>query len=272
METFSDNGLIVSRKDNVTTLSSETDSSFTKKIKTKIYMPDEYTRAYNEVLSGEDVIVLGMNGFSTITPERCSEWGIQFGAYEAACEFLLSHAIEKLQHYFRGISIRLANGASDIGVDLAINNTAKKFGLPLLGHSCPKYLKYVREDIDIPIYVAQNQERYSNAFTDSLDILITANGGEVTFKADIDAAFNKAKHVIPIDILSSISTTGGPPAFDKNGKVLDAVKAFNERVHIIAMQINNAGADQWETIVDNCEKIITSISRKKLSAKRAFRI
>ncbi|MEZ4534183.1 MAG: hypothetical protein R3D26_04115 [Cyanobacteriota/Melainabacteria group bacterium] len=57
-------------------------STFTR---SSIYMPDEYDRAVRETLSGNDVIVLGMNGYSELNDEQCLAWGVRPGAYEQAC-------------------------------------------------------------------------------------------------------------------------------------------------------------------------------------------
>jgi len=237
---------------------------------TPIYMPDQYQEAIKTVLYNcDDVIILGMNGFSMVGPEQCAIWGVKLGAYEAACENLLSFIIKELLEKFVGIQIRLVNGASDLGIDKAILNVAKKFNIPLLGHSCPTYLFYV-QDNGVPVFVAKDQPNYSDAFTESLEILITANGGQVTFKHDIDAAFNKGKHIIPLKVLQTISSTGGPPAFDSNGKVVDAVTAFEQRVHMVATHLGISGADQWKILQNYSRDQIITICRSKLSPKRAF--
>lgn len=232
----------------------------------KIFMPNEYNLAVQTIFSGDDVVVLGMNGFSNI---KYDEWGVKPGAYEAACENLLIYIITNTQEEFQGIKICLANGASDLGVDASSYNVSKKLNLPLLGHSCPHFLFYVK-DSGFPIYVAENQAQYSSSFTTSLDILITANGGQITFEHDIDTAFNKGKDVIPLKVLQAISSTGGPPAFDAEGKVVDAVSAFEQRVHMVALHLGLHGTDQWQVLKDFSKNQIISICRHKVSPQRAF--
>ena len=37
---------------------------------------------------------------------------------------------------------------------------------------------------------------------------------------DVKAVFEKGKHWIPLNVLQAISTTGGPPAMDADGKIV----------------------------------------------------
>jgi hypothetical protein len=234
--------------------------------KNKIFMPNEYSMAVSSIFFQEDQVIIGMNGFTNV---KHAEWGVKPGAYEAACTNLLTFIIESLTSEFRGIKIGLVNGASDLGVDASIFEVAKLFNLPLLGHSCPHFLMYAKDD-GFPIYVAEDELKYSHAFTETLDILVTANGGQITFRHDIDAAFNKGKHVLPLKVLQAISTTGGPPAFDSEGRVVDAVTAFEQRVHMIAVHLGVDTPDKWQVIKNWSKDQVISICRSKISPKRAF--
>ncbi len=235
----------------------------------RVYLPGEYDRAVSEVLHGTDVIVLGMNGYSSIKPEHLAAWGIKEGAYEAACRSLVTQAVQRLQREFPGVDVRFAHGASNMGVDRAMIDVSYNLNRPQLGHSCPHFLFYVQDD-DVPVYVAPSQPEYAAAFTRSLDVLLCANGRLQAFEMDIDAAFKFRKHVIPINVLRAISTTGGPPAFGPNNIVEDAVAAFEEQMHVTALRWNLAGCDVWAEMNERIGTTLAHIGRRVLSPHRAF--
>ena len=239
---------------------------------TPIYLPDEYDKAVREILrTGNDIIVLGANGYSSLTEEKCQAWGVRHGAYAAACESLLYNMVRFIQDHFPGVDIRFAHGASHMGVDGAIIATANALNRPQLGHSCPKFMFYV-EDNGIPVYVANTQAEYADAFIESLDILVAANGRKQAFQHDIAAAFEKLKHVIPVNVLRSISDTGGPPAIGADGHIEDAVAAFEQRVHMMAMQLGFTTADRWTELVEHLNATTITICRRLLSPARAFQV
>lgn len=239
---------------------------------TPIFLPDEYDRATKEVLrSGNDIVVLGMNGYSTLNEQQCRAWGVKPGAYEIACEALLRTITELLFQKFPGIDVRFSHGASNLGVDRAIINVAKRLNRPQLGHSCPKFMFWV-EDNGIPVYVGNDQLEYAERFVDSLDILIAANGRIQAFQHDITAAFLKLKHVIPVNVLRSISETGGPPAIGPNGEIEDAVAAFEQRVHLMATQLGFAQQDKFGELVDHVKDTVIGVCRSLLSPERAFQL
>lgn len=233
-----------------------------------IYMPHEYERAVRENLKGTDVIVLGMNGYSSLTSEKCAEWGVAPGAYEAACAGILESIIIELEKSYPGVDIRLAHGASELGVDGVILKVAAKLNKRQLGHSCPRFMFYVEDD-DVPVYVAKTQVDYANAFIDSLAVLVAANGREQAFKHDLNAVFDKAKHVIPVNVLRSISTTGGPPARNADGKIEDAVAHFEQRVHLMYQAFNGSG-DPYVDIVNHVTGQVRKIGRLLISPERGF--
>jgi hypothetical protein len=239
--------------------------TFTKK---PIYMPHEYERATREILKGTDVIVLGMNGYSSLTSQKCREWGVAPGAYEAACAAILESVIIELEKSYPGVDIRLAHGASELGVDGVILKVAAKLNKRQLGHSCPRFMFYVQDD-DVPVYVAKTQVDYANAFIDSLAVLVAANGREQAFKHDINAVFDKGKHVIPVNVLRSISTTGGPPALNADGKIEDAVAYFEQRVHLMYHAFSGTG-DPFRDIVNHVIGQVSQISRLLISPERGF--
>ncbi len=241
----------------------------TKRFKNKrIYTAKQYARAVKEVLFGRDVIVLGMNGYSSLSPEQCKAWGVLPGAYEAACVGILTTVYHSLTAAFPGIDVRFAHGASNVGVDKALLTVASTLNRPNLGHSCPKFMFYVEDD-DLPVFVANTQEEYAEAFIDSLNILIAANGRMQAFEHDIMAVFKKLKHVIPVNVLRSISTTGGPPAINAKGGIEDAVAAFEQRVHL-AHQMIYSSRDPYRDMISHLCETASSIVRPLLSPERAF--
>jgi hypothetical protein len=247
----------------------EAERVYTKTFSKKpIYMPHEYERAVRENLKGTDVIVLGMNGYSSLTSQKCAEWGVKPGAYEAACAGILESIIIELENAYPGVDIRLAHGASGLGVDGVILAVAAKLNKKQLGHSCPRFMFYVEDD-EVPVYVAKTQADYANSFIDSLAVLIAANGREQAFKHDINAVFDKGRHVIPVNVLKSISTVGGPPAVNADGKIEDAVAYFEQRVHLMYQVFNGTG-DHYVDIVNHVVGQVRKISRLLISPERAF--
>ena len=242
---------------------------YTKVFKRKpIFMPHEYERAVQEVLKGPDMVVLGMNGYSSLTEQKCREWGVMPGGYEAACAGILSRIITELEATYPGVVVRLAHGASNLGVDGVIISVASKLNKGQLGHSCPRFMFYVEDD-DVPVYVGKTQVDYANAFIDSLDVLVAANGREQAFRHDINAVFDKGKHVIPVNVLRSISTTGGPPAVNADGKIEDAVAYFEQRVRLMYRAFAGSG-DPFRDIVNHVVEEVCQISRQLISPQRAY--
>ncbi len=235
----------------------------------KIYPPGQYNTAIREVLEGKNVLRLGFNGYSTIDEDRSKRWGVTTEAYESACMKLAYDVIRYLQSEFPGIDIRLVNGTSDIGVDRATNKVASKLNLPILGFSCPDFMIYALDD-DKPVYVAKNREEYSDLFVRSLDVLVAANGAEMAFKHDMKASLEYFKHFIPVDVVSSISTTGGATAFGPDGKVENAVAAYAHLVHIMSQPFGGLASNSFDSIVDHVEAICKNVCRQKLEPQFAF--
>jgi len=235
----------------------------------EIYLPRQYQRAFDAHLLGLDTVVLGMNGYSLLTEKQCLSWGVKPGAYEAACRQLLREIYRALDEAFPGIDVRFAHGASDTGVDRAVIQVAKELNRPQLGHSCPEFMFYVQDGDGVPVYVAATQDEYANSFIRSLQILIAANGRQQAFSIDIDAAFKMLRSVILVNVLKSISTTGGPPAI-ADGRVEDAVAAFEHLVHAVGQQMGVIAVDPYHALVAHIRDVTVSIARGLISPERAF--
>jgi hypothetical protein len=253
----------------VTTVYNDKEEKFSNPDK-KIYLPHELDLAIANHLIGENVIIIGMNGYSYLSEEKCRAYGVLPGAYEYACASFLYGIIMNIKNEFPGANIRLVHGSSNVGIDKVIINVAHKLSLGQLGFSCPAYAPYILKDDGVPVCVLKNEDAYCNAFTESLDILIGANGRKVAFSMDIDAVFKKFKHVIPINIIQAISSTGGPPGLNENGEVEDAVALYFERMHSVYTDMFRVGSVGWETVVDNAQKIVRDICRVQLHPSIAY--
>jgi hypothetical protein len=235
----------------------------------RIYLPHQYEMAVRDVLTGPDVIVLAMTGLSVLSEEKCNQYQIKPGAYEAACERALLDANDALQA-FEGIDIRFAHGASDLGVDRANLNVATRLNkLHLsLGHSCPRFMLFV-PDNGMPVYVAKDQKAYSDFFTSSLDILLACNGRLQAFEMDMMATIRKRKKVIRLNILKLISPTGGPPAYGPDGSIEDAIAVYEATVHDLYPSVYGCN-DPFEDGMSRLQEKVVSLVRPKLTVQRGF--
>ena len=242
-------------------------------VRKPIYMPQQYQRAVAKHLSGTDVLRIGINGYSVLTKEQCQAWGVREGTYEAASRVILVETIKRLQHKIPGVKVCIVHGASAMdtksikGIDAVAIDVGRRMSLSQLGHSCPKFMFFVPDD-DIPVYVARTQAEYAMAFIDSLDILIAANGRNQAYEHDIDAVLKKRKHLIAINVLKSISVTGGPPAINAEGGIEDAVAAMEYFIHMASDQLY--GPEIFEQLCDRVDMIVTKIARRTVSPDQAF--
>ena len=238
----------------------------------RIYLPGDLDRAVAETLKGHDVLRIAMNGYSQLSSEHCATWGVRPGAYEQAVASLLEAVTRRVQHIFNGIDVRFLHGSSNMGVDASIMQVAKKMNRPNLGFSCPSFMFYVEDD-DSPVYVAANQAAYADAFAKSTDILIACNGRAQALQHDLMAALLYGKEVVLVNVLRTISTTGGPSAIGPDGKIEDAVDAFLIRVHAVGQRLENGGNyDHWSRTVNEIMDVAAGICRQRLSPERAFQI
>jgi hypothetical protein len=239
-------------------------------VKNRIFLPREYERAYLEILTGPDVVVLAATGYSSLTAAQCRQYGVEVGAYEKACEAALLSVYGSLAK-FRGIDIRFAHGASAaLGVDSAIIKAAKKVNKYhlSLGHSCPRFLMYVPDD-GMPVYVGRTQAEYSDKFTSSAHIMLACNGRLQAFEMDLTAAIRKRRKVVPLNILRMISSNGGPPAYNADGKIEDAVAVYEDTVHTLSSSVYMAN-DPFKDGMERLQDKVTALVRPMLSPDRAF--
>lgn len=237
-----------------------------------IFLPNEYSLAVEKYLSsltGSDVVVLGANGYSRISPENEREWGTTLKAYQAACSKLFADNIRNAQKKFAGMDIRIVHGASDLGVDTSLMEVARRLNIIQLGFSCPNFMLHVLDD-DVPVHVAENQKAYADNFTSALNILFGFNGRIQAFEMDLAAALFKRKFFIPVNVIKTISTKGGPPAFGPNGEIEDAVMAYELQVRSVNYLTRGRVVVDWETIYNNTQEVTVDILRNHISPEIAF--
>jgi hypothetical protein len=246
-------------------------------VKKPIYLPDQYELFVKEHLSSPDNFVLTMNGYSSIREEHCIRYGIKPGQYEAACEAILKNAIKHLRKKFAGARLQVTYGASDMGVDMAIEKVAREFNIDFLGFSCPQFMLYVKDD-EVPVFVGKNSDEYADYYIRSSDLLITTGGRDQALKHDVLAACIYNKRVHFVDVLNSLSSTGGVPATikDKEGKIRvdNAAAAFGRNISFFnrdnAVANIPASGDKWDAIFENINSVATEVCRSKMSPTRMF--
>jgi len=251
---------------------------YRKVFKTKtVYLPHELESA-RKILIGTDSITLGITGYSVIKDQNLLEWGVAKGAYEAACKDLIANMVLQLRGDFPGVNVRFVHGASEMrgkdgipqGVDSAIINLAREFNdISQLGHSCPNYMMWVPDD-DIPVWVANTAQEYSDTFVANLDILLSAGGRQTALRHDLWAALQLGKCMIPIDVIGRIAKNP-PPARDHNNVVQDATRAFEECIfpmpHVQGTNLDT----RYTAMVRHVREVCSDHARTRLlSPDRAF--
>ncbi|NQT49740.1 hypothetical protein HQ571_03555 [Candidatus Kuenenbacteria bacterium] len=244
----------------------------------KIYLPGEYDRAVAETIAHPDSFVFSMNGYSRITDEQCRRYGIQPNAYEEACAAIMRKAILCLREKFHGAKLQLVYGASDTGVDKAIEEVAREFNIVPLGFSCIRYMLYVKDD-EIPVFVAGSKDEYADLYIKSLDLLFATGGREHALQHDVLAACIYGKRIHFVDILNGLSNTGGVPATvtdeDGNTRVDNAAAAMGRNVSFFsredAVATTPLGGDRWDAIFMDVASVATQVCRQKMSPARKFK-
>lgn len=191
----------------------------------RVFLPQEEDEMRRQLRSAPDVVTVGMTGYSSLKPEQLKQWGIKQGAYEAACRDLIEFTAKQLRTAFPGVRVKFVHGASDMGVDRAVIDTAREMNLDHFGFNCPEWMCYVHDD-EVPVYVAADKDAYADAFVRNADILISAGGRDQSLMHDVTAAIKYGKCLILAPVMEAISNNGGPPARDGNGQVQDATQAF----------------------------------------------
>jgi hypothetical protein len=241
-----------------------------------IYLPEEYDLAVSKHISAKYAFTISMNGYSKITNEQCNAYGIKPGAYEEACKAILRQTIYSLRHEFKKTHIKLTYGASDVGVDKAIEQVGREFGMAPLGFSCARYLLYCKDD-EIPVWVGANREEYADCYIQSLDLLVTTGGREQALKHDILCACIFQKRIHFVDVLGILSNTGGVPAVTiKDGKpqINNAAAAFGKFISFYGIEQATSerpiGGDRWNAVFANVKSVATDVCRRIMPSEAMF--
>lgn len=245
--------------------------------KKPIFLPDEYKTAIEKYVAHVDNFVFSANGYSSINDEQCLRYGIQPGAYEEACSAIIRETILHLRKRFKGANLKLIYGASDMGIDMAIEKVAKEFNITPLGFSCPEFMLYVKDD-EIPVYVGKDKDGYADFYIKTLDMLLCTGGRKHALQHDILAACVYNKRIHFVDVLNSLSCSGGVPATivkdDGSYMVDNAAAAFGQNISFFSRDDAKVSApkdgDHWDAIFANVNSIATDVCRRKMSPYRKF--
>lgn len=246
---------------------------FTQK---KIYLPNEYDKAVNEVLGGKDSFVLSMNGFSRIGADKLPIWGLVDGEYEEGCADLLDKTIIDLRSRFEGVVLKLVDGGSDLGVDKALLRVRDKHNLQALSFSCPNWMLYVKDD-EQAVFVAKDSDEYADRYIQSLHFLITTGGRDQALKHDVYAAVLYGKRVHFVDVCGMLSRNDGVPATSTSadGKVQieNAAAAMGRFITFAGQMIGSSpgSEEEWEHVVRETVKRAIEACAPKMSPSTRFR-
>ncbi len=234
-------------------------------VQKRIYFPGQRKLAIKENLSLPYTLIFGINGYSSLSEEKCRKYGVVPGAYEKACSVAIELMDEHVCARYPDANLCYAHGGSHLCVDRVTIETAERLRRAQLGFSCPEYLWYVHDDKH-PIYVSPNKRSYSRAFVRSCDVLIAMNGRKQAYEMDFMGTLEFSKVLIPINILRLISTTGGPPALDENGNIEDAVAHFEQRIFTVGRQLigGTIARDAWPDAINDLRQIVSHVCRRIL--------
>jgi hypothetical protein len=215
--------------------------------------------------------VSGMSGYSSLNEKRCAELGIRLGEYEAAVTGIMESAINRVREKMPNVRYGLVYGSSSMGVDLAIENIAKKRNMPLLGYICLDYLWYVSATPDGPyICVKETKKDYCESYVGASDLLMACNGGQVSYQMDTIAALTHFIPVMPINIIGMLGAS--IPAFKADGTVNDAVGVLIHAMRLIQFGSTGQGLaeDRYAIIADAFANAVTARAREVVPTAHAF--
>ena len=242
-----------------------------------IYFPDQYEKAMVKYIYCPNNFVISMNGYSKLDKERLLRYNLRHGEYEFSCVAVLMRTLHYLKDKFNILpALRIIDGASELGVDLANKKAAEEFGIIPLGFSCPRYLLYVKDD-EFPVFVANNKDQYGDLYIKSLDFLIATGGRAHALEHDIKASCLYNKRIHFVDVLN-ILTGGGVPATMKNEDgdlfIENAAAAFDRNVsffsHRMAVESSPRDGDVWDAVFANVSRVATEVYRRTMPPKYMF--
>lgn len=219
--------------------------------------------------------VFGMSGYSNVDWKRCDELGIKLGQYEYSVVGLMRRAIGTMRQRISSVRPGIVYGSCELGVDLAIGKVAEQDNIPLLGTSCLSYLWYVDNKPAGPtILVARTKQEYNELYVGLLDLLLAANGGQVSYDMDIHAATKRFIPVIPVDVLGMLGSKVSAFIVNSDGvrKVNDAVGAIESTIRMLDWR--NVGfshvTDRFEEVSRQFSDAVVAAAREVAPAKYSF--
>lgn len=200
-------------------------------VKKSIYLSGGLEEARTFV-SGAGVFRMSLNGYSVLEPAWLRQYGIDPGAYEAACEAITEYLVQRARKF--GVEPVLIHGASSTGVDAAIIKVGKTMNVRQLGCSCPRYMLWVDDD-DVPVWVANSSDEYADVYVQLLHFLVTTGGRAQSLGHDIAAACMYDTPVCIFDVINAVAKTTVPPFIIENGvrKVVNTAAAFARNIHTV---------------------------------------
>ncbi len=246
----------------------------------KIYLPAEREQAFlTHLRSQPNSFALSMNGYSSITPAMQDQYGIDAGAYEAACEALLRAVIGRVRKKFPSANVVITDGASAMGIDEATMRAADSLGITTLGFSCPEFMFYVIDD-DRPVHVSKSIKEYAENYIRPLHLLITTGGRQHSLHSDITECIKHGVRIHFVNIISGVAAVPVPATVSNgNGsrRVENACAAFGELISFTP--IGHKGAetdldvDDWfDAIVDDVSGVAINECRRRMPVSHRFQV
>lgn len=247
-------------------------------VKKPVFLFDEYPQVTSTLRSNAASFVLSMNGYSTLKADWLEKYGIKKGAYEQSCIAILKNIIDRLRNEFPGARLHLIYGASDMGVDWAIEQVAydSRYNLDLLGFSCPRYMLYVKDD-HIPVFVAPNKDIYADYYIKSLDFLISTGGRDQALKHDVMAACIYQRRIHFVDALNLLTDNNVPAVVTEHGvtRIENASAAFGRNISFSSARntiVNTPkNGDKWKTLFDDIAANAIEVCRDIMPADKMFK-
>ncbi len=249
-------------------------------VRKKVYLPDEYEKATHEVLGGENTFVLSMNGFTDIGEEKLRNWHLVDGEYEAGCDDLLDGVVIALQQRFKEATLKLVDGGSLMGVDLAIQRVKERHNLTSLSFSTPAWMVFV-PDNDDAVYVGANADEYADRYIRSLNFLITTGGRDQALKHDVYAGILYGKRIHFVDVANALAAGRGgvvpPTRTEEDGRVRveNAVAAMRQYISISGISFDSENSDglteRWERMVQDTSIRAIEACRPNMKPGNMFR-
>lgn len=196
----------------------------------KIFLPHEREQAFSILSAHPNSFVLSMNGYSSITEDMRDRYGIDKGAYEAACASLLQAVVGNVRNKFPSANVVITDGASAMGIDEAAMKAAELLGIMTLGFSCPEFMFYVTDD-ERRVYVSKSIKEYAENYIRPLHLLITTGGRQHSLHNDVIEGIKHGVRIHFVNVISGVAEIPVPATVsngDGTRRVENACAAIGE--------------------------------------------